>query len=152
MTWKSQFLPVECYWFQQVQAYIDDTGVYIEQLEEDPSKYLPEVKQDDLSSQVVKVNEFSNLTKISFIYFTNGCYIFLSHLCLPEQHIGITLSSLCLSVCQLCQCVYVCLCLSGIHTFWYFGSQTLLAVTLSFFPKNQQSEDPGHGNVSSISD
>ncbi|KAK3104850.1 hypothetical protein FSP39_011673 [Pinctada imbricata] len=55
---------VSCSADRQVQAFIDESGVFIEQLEEDPSKYLPEIKQDDLSSHVVKVNLNEGMDKV----------------------------------------------------------------------------------------
>lgn len=47
---------VSCSADRQVVGKIDETGVYLEQLETDPGKYLPEVMPDNLSDQVVKVN------------------------------------------------------------------------------------------------
>uniref|UniRef100_A0A1I8H7Y7 Fumarate hydratase n=1 Tax=Macrostomum lignano TaxID=282301 RepID=A0A1I8H7Y7_9PLAT len=35
---------------------IDETGVYLEQLETDPSKYLPEIRDSDLGDEVVKIS------------------------------------------------------------------------------------------------
>ena len=35
---------------------INKDGVFLEQLETDPSKYLPEPKEDDVSTAVVKVD------------------------------------------------------------------------------------------------
>jgi len=49
-------LGVSCSADRQVLGKITKNGIYIEQLEEDPSKYLPEVKDSHLSEDVVKVN------------------------------------------------------------------------------------------------
>jgi fumarate hydratase class I len=47
---------VSCSADRQVLGKITKDGVFIEKLEEDVSKYLPEVTTDDLSDDVVKIN------------------------------------------------------------------------------------------------
>jgi fumarate hydratase class I len=47
---------VSCSADRQVLGKITKDGVFIEKLEEDVSKYLPEVMTDDLSNDVVKIN------------------------------------------------------------------------------------------------
>mmetsp|Transcript_32978 Transcript_32978/g.55296 ORF Transcript_32978/g.55296 Transcript_32978/m.55296 type:complete len:573 (-) Transcript_32978:153-1871(-) len=47
---------VSCSADRQVLGKITKDGVFIEKLEEDVSKYLPEVTHDDLSEDVVKIN------------------------------------------------------------------------------------------------
>lgn len=40
----------------QAKGKITSEGVFLEQLETDPSKYMPEVKDTDLGGDVIKVN------------------------------------------------------------------------------------------------
>ena len=47
---------VSCSADRQVKAKITAEGVFLEALETDPAKYMPEVAEDDLSTEVVKVN------------------------------------------------------------------------------------------------
>jgi len=47
---------VSCSADRQAEAKITAEGIFLEQLEEDPSKYLPEPKEDDLGAEVVKVD------------------------------------------------------------------------------------------------
>jgi len=47
---------VSCSADRQAMGKITKDGVFIEQLEENPGKYLPEVTEDDLSQEVVQVN------------------------------------------------------------------------------------------------
>ncbi len=47
---------VSCSADRQVKAKITGEGVFLEALETDPAKYMPEVAADDLSNEVVKVN------------------------------------------------------------------------------------------------
>ena len=47
---------VSCSADRQVKAKITNEGVFLEALETDPAKYMPEVAADDLSNEVVKVN------------------------------------------------------------------------------------------------
>lgn len=47
---------VSCSADRQVKAKITAEGVFLEALETDPAKYMPEVVEDDLSNEVVKVN------------------------------------------------------------------------------------------------
>ncbi|XP_019624854.1 PREDICTED: uncharacterized protein LOC109470367 isoform X1 [Branchiostoma belcheri] len=47
---------VSCSADRQALGKITADGVFLEQLEEDPSKYLPEIKSDQLSGDVVQVN------------------------------------------------------------------------------------------------
>eukprot|EP00547_Thalassionema_nitzschioides_P017755 CAMPEP_0194252808 /NCGR_PEP_ID=MMETSP0158-20130606/28471_1 /TAXON_ID=33649 /ORGANISM="Thalassionema nitzschioides, Strain L26-B" /LENGTH=560 /DNA_ID=CAMNT_0038990315 /DNA_START=48 /DNA_END=1727 /DNA_ORIENTATION=- len=47
---------VSCSADRQVKGKITKDGVFLEQLEEDVAKYLPEVEEDSLSDQVVKVD------------------------------------------------------------------------------------------------
>jgi fumarate hydratase class I len=49
-------LGVSCSADRQVLGKVTKNGIYIEQLEEDPSKYLPEVDASQLSDTVVKVD------------------------------------------------------------------------------------------------
>lgn len=41
--------------FEQVLGKITEEGVFVEQLETNPSKYLPEVQEKDLTTEVVQV-------------------------------------------------------------------------------------------------
>ena len=52
---------VSCSADRQIKAKITEDGVFLEKLEEDVSKYLPEPSDDDLSDHVVKIN-MDNLT------------------------------------------------------------------------------------------
>ena len=45
-----------CYNLNMWYSVFERVYIYIEQLEEDPSKYLPEVKESQLSDTVVKVD------------------------------------------------------------------------------------------------
>lgn len=47
---------VSCSADRQVKAKITGEGVFLEALETDPAKYMPEITDGDLSSEVVKVN------------------------------------------------------------------------------------------------
>eukprot|EP01112_Ceratiomyxa_fruticulosa_P013742 TRINITY_DN387_c1_g1_i2.p1 TRINITY_DN387_c1_g1~~TRINITY_DN387_c1_g1_i2.p1 ORF type:complete len:587 (+),score=130.79 TRINITY_DN387_c1_g1_i2:176-1936(+) len=49
-------LGVSCSADRQVLAKINSKGIFIEELEEDPSKYLPEVKSSELTGNVVKID------------------------------------------------------------------------------------------------
>mmetsp|Transcript_2791 Transcript_2791/g.4549 ORF Transcript_2791/g.4549 Transcript_2791/m.4549 type:complete len:153 (+) Transcript_2791:288-746(+) len=49
-------LGVSCSADRQAKAKITAEGVFLEQLETDPGKYLPEVTEDDLSNQVVQID------------------------------------------------------------------------------------------------
>ena len=40
----------------QILGKITEEGLFLEQLETDPSKYLPEVKADSLGADVIKVS------------------------------------------------------------------------------------------------
>ena len=52
---------VSCSADRQIKAKITEDGVFLEKLEEDVSKYLPEPSDEDLSDHVVKIN-MDNLT------------------------------------------------------------------------------------------
>ena len=52
---------VSCSADRQIKAKITEDGVFLEKLEEDVSKYLPEPSDDDLSDHVVKI-DMNNLT------------------------------------------------------------------------------------------
>lgn len=47
---------VSCSADRQVKAKIDANGIWLEQLEKDPAKYLPEVAQEELGTEMVKVD------------------------------------------------------------------------------------------------
>ncbi|MCH2173273.1 fumarate hydratase [Myxococcota bacterium] len=47
---------VSCSADRQIKARITSDGVFLEQLEEDPAKFLPEVAIDDLASEVVAID------------------------------------------------------------------------------------------------
>lgn len=47
---------VSCSADRQVKAKITADGVFLEALETDPAKYMPEIAKDDLSSEVVKID------------------------------------------------------------------------------------------------
>jgi len=47
---------VSCSADRQVKGKITADGIFLEQLETDPAKYLPEIKEDALSETVVKIN------------------------------------------------------------------------------------------------
>lgn len=47
---------VSCSADRQVRARIDNTGVWIEQLEHDPAQFLPEVEETELGSSMIKVD------------------------------------------------------------------------------------------------
>ncbi len=49
-------LGVSCSADRQAKAKITKDGIFLEQLETDPAKYLPEIKTSDLTSEVVKIN------------------------------------------------------------------------------------------------
>jgi len=49
-------IAVSCSADRQVLGKITAQGVFLEQLEEDPARYLPEVTKQDLTSQVVAIN------------------------------------------------------------------------------------------------
>ncbi|XP_071945962.1 fumarate hydratase class I, aerobic-like [Antedon mediterranea] len=49
-------LGVSCSADRQVKGKITEEGIFLEQLEKNPSQYLPEVAEDDLSETVVKVD------------------------------------------------------------------------------------------------
>lgn len=57
-------LGVSCSADRQVMGKITKDGVFLEQLEEDPSKYLPEVSEQSLSGQVVNVNLDQSMSQI----------------------------------------------------------------------------------------
>ncbi|KAK3237634.1 hypothetical protein CYMTET_52306 [Cymbomonas tetramitiformis] len=57
-------LGVSCSADRQALGKITKDGVFIEQLEKDPSKYMPEVGETDLSNEVVKVNLNEPMPKI----------------------------------------------------------------------------------------
>jgi len=47
---------VSCSADRQAKAKITSEGIFLEQLETDPSKYMPEIVEDDLSNQVVSID------------------------------------------------------------------------------------------------
>lgn len=47
---------VSCSADRQAKAKITPEGVFLEQLEQDPARYLPEVGEDDLSGEVVRID------------------------------------------------------------------------------------------------
>lgn len=47
---------VSCSADRQVKAKIDANGIWLEQLEKDPAKYLPEVAQEELGTEMIKVD------------------------------------------------------------------------------------------------
>lgn len=47
---------VSCSADRQVKAKIDANGIWLEQLEKDPAKYLPEVAQEELGTETIKVD------------------------------------------------------------------------------------------------
>ncbi|HEY0637750.1 MAG TPA: fumarate hydratase [Pseudonocardiaceae bacterium] len=47
---------VSCSADRQAKAKITPGGVYLEQLERDPARFLPEVREDDLSDEVVRID------------------------------------------------------------------------------------------------
>ncbi len=47
---------VSCSADRQVKAKITADGVFLEALETDPAKYMPEIAKDDLSSEVIKID------------------------------------------------------------------------------------------------
>jgi fumarate hydratase class I len=49
-------LGVSCSADRQIRAKITRDGVFLEQLEENPAKYLPEVSSEDLDGEVVKID------------------------------------------------------------------------------------------------
>jgi len=49
-------LGVSCSADRQILARIDASGVWLEQLEENPAKYLPEIEPDALGGEVVKID------------------------------------------------------------------------------------------------
>ena len=49
-------LGVSCSADRQAKALINEEGVFLEQLEENPARYLPEVSPDELDGQVVKID------------------------------------------------------------------------------------------------
>ncbi|MBW1842867.1 MAG: fumarate hydratase [Deltaproteobacteria bacterium] len=49
-------LGVSCSADRQIRAKITRDGVFLEQLEENPAKYLPEVSSDELGGEVVKID------------------------------------------------------------------------------------------------
>src|SRR5687767_9557846 len=49
-------IAVSCSADRQALGKITADGVFLEQLESDPSKYLPEVTHDDLSTEVVQID------------------------------------------------------------------------------------------------
>ena len=49
-------LGVSCSADRQILAKIDESGAYLEQLEENPAKYLPDVGKDELEGEVVQVD------------------------------------------------------------------------------------------------
>jgi len=55
---------VSCSADRQVKGKITRDGVFIEQLEANPAKYLPDVKDDDLHAEVVKVDLNKPMTEI----------------------------------------------------------------------------------------
>uniref|UniRef100_A0A1I8I2I2 fumarate hydratase n=2 Tax=Macrostomum lignano TaxID=282301 RepID=A0A1I8I2I2_9PLAT len=55
---------VSCSADRQALGKIDETGVYLEQLETDPSKYLPEIRDSDLGDEVVKVDLNQPMDKV----------------------------------------------------------------------------------------
>jgi len=57
-------LGVSCSADRQALAKITKEGVFLEALETDPGKYLPEVQDSDLSSDVVKVNLNTNMDEV----------------------------------------------------------------------------------------
>ena len=57
-------LGVSCSADRQVLAKITRDGVFIEQLEENPAKYLPDVTDDELPEDVVKINLNRPMTEI----------------------------------------------------------------------------------------
>jgi fumarate hydratase class I len=57
-------LGVSCSADRQAWGKITKDGVFLEQLEEDPSRFLPEVKEGGLSEEVVKVDLNMPMSKI----------------------------------------------------------------------------------------
>jgi fumarate hydratase class I len=49
-------IAVSCSADRQAKAKITPEGVFLEQLEHDPARYLPDVQDEDLSSEVVKID------------------------------------------------------------------------------------------------
>ncbi len=49
-------IAVSCSADRQAKARITPDGVFLEQLERDPARYLPDVSEDDLSSDVVRID------------------------------------------------------------------------------------------------
>lgn len=47
---------VSCSADRQILGRIDKNGIWLEQLEQDPAKYLPEVEMDDLETESIKVD------------------------------------------------------------------------------------------------
>jgi fumarate hydratase class I len=57
-------LGVSCSADRQTLGKITKDGVFIEQLENDPSKYMPEVQEGDVSTDVVKIDLNQPMDKI----------------------------------------------------------------------------------------
>lgn len=55
---------VSCSADRQVKAKIDANGIWLEQLEKDPAKYLPEVAQEELGTEMVKVDLTKSMDEI----------------------------------------------------------------------------------------
>jgi len=57
-------LGVSCSADRQIKAKINSEGVFLEQLEENPAKYLPEVAPEDLDGEVVKIDLHRPMSEI----------------------------------------------------------------------------------------
>jgi fumarate hydratase class I len=55
---------VSCSADRQALGKITRDGIFLEQLETDPSKYMPEVDEDELSAHVVKIDLNQPMTQI----------------------------------------------------------------------------------------
>ncbi len=55
---------VSCSADRQIKARIDESGIWLEQLETDPAKFLPEVESKDLEAQPIVVNLNRPMTEI----------------------------------------------------------------------------------------
>jgi len=57
-------LGVSCSADRQIKAKINSEGVFLEQLEENPAKYLPEVAPEDLDGDVIKIDLHRPMSEI----------------------------------------------------------------------------------------
>ncbi|MBX9939278.1 MAG: FumA C-terminus/TtdB family hydratase beta subunit [Candidatus Obscuribacterales bacterium] len=55
---------VSCSADRQILGRIDKDGIWLEQLEQDPAKYLPEVEMDDLETESIKIDLSKSMTEI----------------------------------------------------------------------------------------